>query len=42
MAKISAKAMMTMQEQKIDVLLEAPNLDKFPIYTLAHDNGILL
>lgn len=42
MAKISAKATIKMQGQKIDVLLEAPNLDKLPIHTIAHKNGILI
>jgi len=41
-AKISAKVMMKMQGQKIDVLLEAPNLEKLPIHTVVHNQGILL
>ena len=41
-AKISAKVMMKMQGQKIDVLLEAPNLEKLPIHTAVHNQGILL
>jgi len=34
--------MMEMGDQKIDVLLEAPNLDKLPIHIKAHENGMLL
>ena len=42
MAKIAAKAMLVMDGQKIDVLLEAPNLDHLPIHQIAHEKGVLI
>ncbi len=42
MARITAKAMMSMNGRKIDVLLEAPNLDKLPIHEIAHEEGVLI
>ncbi len=42
MARITAKAMMSMHGRKIDVLLEAPNLDKLPIHEIAHEDGVLI
>ena len=41
-ARIAAKAMMKMQGQKIDVLIDAPNLDELPIHLIARENGILI
>ena len=41
-AQIQAKVMRQIGEQKIDVLLMAPNLTRLPIHDIALDQGVLL
>lgn len=41
-AQIQAKVMRQIGEQKIDVLLMAPNLTHFPIHDVAFEQGVLL
>jgi predicted nucleotidyltransferase len=38
-AKVQAKAMIKLGEQKIDVLIDAPNLTRLPIYDIALSQG---
>jgi len=41
-AQIQAKVMRQIGEQKIDVLLMAPNLTRLPIHDIALNQGVLL
>jgi len=41
-AKIAAKTMLELGGQKIDVIIEAPNLSKLPIHAVVHQTGIIL
>jgi len=41
-AKINVQLMRIFQGRKIDILLSAPNLKKFPIHTIAQQQGIIL
>lgn len=41
-AKIQAKAMLSLGEQKFDVLIQAPNLESLPIHEVALAQGVLL
>ncbi len=41
-AKVQAKAMIKLGEQKIDVLIDAPNLARLPIHDIALSQGVLL
>jgi uncharacterized protein len=41
-AQLAARLQMAWGDQKIDVLLEAPNLMQFPIHQRAHKEGVLL
>jgi predicted nucleotidyltransferase len=41
-AKISARLIRQFQGRKVDVLLSAPNLKRFPIHSIAEEKGILL
>ena len=41
-AKISVQIMKKMNGRKIDVLLDAPNLETLPIHRIAREQGILL
>ena len=41
-AKISARLIRQFQGRKVDVLLSAPNLKRFPIHSIAEEQGILL
>lgn len=41
-AKIQAKAMLSLGEQKVDVLFQAPNLESLPIHEVALAQGVLL
>lgn len=40
--KIEAKIMMALGEQKIDIILDAPNLERSPIFKIAQTTGIRL
>lgn len=42
MAKVQAKVMIKLGEQKIDVLIDAPNLTHLPIHDIALNQGVLL
>lgn len=42
MAKVQAKVMMKLGEQKIDVLIDAPNLTHLPIHDIALNQGVLV
>ena len=41
-AKIQANIIRNIGEQKIDVLLIAPNLPRLPIHDIAYEQGVLL
>jgi len=41
-AKIAAKIMIKLNEQKIDVIIEAPNLSKLPIHDVARQSGVMI
>jgi predicted nucleotidyltransferase len=41
-AKVQAKVMIKLGEQKIDVLIDAPNLTRLPIHDIALSQGVLL
>lgn len=41
-AKISARLLRAFQGRKVDILLSAPNLQKYPIHTIAKEQGIPL
>jgi predicted nucleotidyltransferase len=41
-AKVQAKAMIKLGEQKIDVLIDAPNLTRLPIHDVALSQGVKL
>ncbi|SDO63513.1 Nucleotidyltransferase domain-containing protein [Halomonas shengliensis] len=41
-ARLEGSIIMKLGEQKIDVLLEAPGLKRFPIHETAKEKGILL
>jgi hypothetical protein len=41
-ARLEGSIIMKLGEQKIDVLLEAPGLKRFPIHETAREQGILL
>ena len=41
-ASIEAKIMMALGEQKIDILLDAPNLERAPIFKIAQKTGVYL
>lgn len=41
-AKIQAKLIMQLGDQKIDIILQAPNLQIHPINVLAESQGVLL
>lgn len=41
-AKVQAKAMIKLGEQKIDVLIDAPNLTRLPIHNIALSQGVSL
>lgn len=42
MARIQAKIIMQLGEQKVDVVLSAPNLKNYPIHDIAEQQGIWL
>jgi len=41
-ASIEAKIMLVLGEQKIDILLDAPNLERAPIFEIAQKTGVCL
>ena len=41
-SKISARLVRLFQGRKVDVLLSAPNLQKFPIHRIAQSTGVIL
>lgn len=41
-AKVQAKAIIKLGEQKIDVLIDAPNLTRLPIHDIALSQGVSL
>jgi predicted nucleotidyltransferase len=41
-ARLEGSIIMKLGEQKIDILLEAPGLKRFPIHETAREQGILL
>lgn len=41
-ATIAAKLRIALQDQKIDLLLSAPNLEHYPIHDIAKKNGVKL
>lgn len=42
LAQIEAKMIMQLGDRKIDLLLDAPNLERSPILAIAHQTGIPL
>jgi predicted nucleotidyltransferase len=41
-SRLGARLQLALGEQRIDVVLEAPNLQPLPIHRLAHEHGVLL
>jgi len=41
-AKISARLMRSLGGRKVDILLDAPNLQVFPIHQVAKEEGVIL
>ncbi len=41
-SRLGARLQLALGEQRIDVVLEAPNLKQLPIHRLAHEHGVLL
>ena len=41
-AKIAARASRALQGRKVDVLLSAPNLQRYPIHEIAFSEGVLI
>ncbi|MEW6695372.1 MAG: nucleotidyltransferase domain-containing protein [Pseudomonadota bacterium] len=41
-SRLGARLQMALGEQRIDIVLEAPNLLPLPIHRVAHEQGVLL
>jgi len=41
-ARPGARLQLALGDQRIDIVLEAPNLQRLPIHRIAHEQGVLL